>query len=216
LGSETIEQLYNFGLIKNIADLYDLRKDDLLPLERMAEKSANNLLEGIEASKSVPFERVLYAIGIRHVGETTAKKIVKKVKSLNTLMNASRDELLEIDEVGSTIAESIFNFLSDEKNRNVLLRLKNVGLQFEQTEEQRQGGSDKLSGLTFVISGVFNKYSRDQLKDLIELNGGKNSSSISKKTSFVLAGANMGPEKLKKAQSAGVKLLSEEEFERMI
>jgi DNA ligase (NAD+) len=216
LGSETIEQLYNFGLIKNIADLYDLRKDDLLPLERMAEKSANNLLEGIEASKSVPFERVLYAIGIRHVGETTAKKIVKKVKSLNTLMNASRDELLEIDEVGSTIAESIFNFLTDEKNRNVLLRLKNVGLQFEQTEEQRQGGSDKLSGLTFVISGVFNKYSRDQLKDLIELNGGKNSSSISKKTSFVLAGANMGPEKLKKAQSAGVKLLSEEEFERMI
>ena len=216
LGSETIEQLYNFGLIKNIADLYDLRKDDLLPLERMAEKSANNLLEGIEASKSVPFERVLYAIGIRHVGETTAKKIVKKVKSLNTLMNASRDELLEIDEVGSTIAESIFNFLTDEKNRNVLLRLKNVGLQFEQTEEQRQGGSDKLSGLTFVISGVFNKYSRDQLKDLIELNGGKNSSSISKKTSFVLAGANMGPEKLKKAQSAGVKLLSEEDFERMI
>jgi DNA ligase (NAD+) len=216
LGSETIEQLYNFGLIKNIADLYDLRKDDLLPLERMAEKSANNLLEGIEASKSVPFERVLYAIGIRHVGETTAKKIVKKVKSLNTLMNASRDELLEIDEVGSTIAESIFNFLTDEKNRNVLLRLKNVGLQFEQTEEQRQGGSDKLSGLTFVISGVFNKYSRDQLKDLIELNGGKNSSSISKKTSFVLAGANMGPEKLKKAQSVGVKLLSEEEFERMI
>jgi DNA ligase (NAD+) len=216
LGSETIEQLYNFGLIKNIADLYDLRKDDLLPLERMAEKSANNLLEGIEASKSVPFERVLYAIGIRHVGETTAKKIVKKVKSLNTLMNASRDELLEIDEVGSTIAESIFNFLADEKNRNVLLRLKNVGLQFEQTEEQRQGGSDKLSGLTFVISGVFNKYSRDQLKDLIELNGGKNSSSISKKTSFVLAGANMGPEKLKKTQSVGVKLLSEEEFERMI
>ncbi len=216
LGSETIEQLYNFGLIKNIADLYDLRKDDLLLLERMAEKSANNLLEGIEASKSVPFERVLYAIGIRHVGETTAKKIVKKVKSLSTLMNASRDELLEIDEVGSTIAESIFNFLTDEKNRNVLLRLKNVGLQFEQTEEQRQGGSDKLSGLTFVISGVFNKYSRDQLKDLIELNGGKNSSSISKKTSFVLAGANMGPEKLKKAQSAGVKLLSEEEFERMI
>jgi DNA ligase (NAD+) len=131
-------------------------------------------------------------------------------------MNASRDELLEIDEVGSTIAESIFNFLTDEKNRNVLVRLKNVGLQFEQTEEQRQGGSDKLSGLTFVISGVFNKYSRDQLKDLIELNGGKNSSSISKKTSFVLAGANMGPEKLKKAQSAGVKLLSEEEFERMI
>lgn len=216
LGSETIEQLFNEGLVKNIADLYDLKKEQLLPLERMAEKSANNLIEGLQASKNVPFERVLYAIGIRHVGETTAKKIAKKVKSLDVLMNATHDEMLEIDEVGGTIAESIFSFFQDSKNRAIIFRLKKAGLQFELSHEQRQGGSDKLNGLTIVISGVFNKYSRDQLKELIELNGGKNSSSISKKTSFVLAGENMGPEKLKKAQSAGVKLISEEEFDKLI
>jgi DNA ligase (NAD+) len=216
LGSETIDQLFNAGLIKNIADLYDLKKEQLLPLERMAEKSANNLLEGLEASKQVPFERVLYAIGIRHVGETTAKKIARKVKTLDVLMRATREELLEIDEVGGTIAESIFDYFSNEEHRRIISRLQQAGLQFSLSDEQQQGGSDKLSGLTFVISGVFNKYSRDQLKDLIESNGGKNSGSISKKTSFVLAGENMGPEKLKKAQSAGVKIISEEEFERMI
>ncbi|MES2678595.1 MAG: NAD-dependent DNA ligase LigA [Bacteroidota bacterium] len=216
LGRETIEQLFKTGLVKNIADLYDLTKEQLLPLERMAEKSANNLIEGLEASKHVPFERVLYAIGIRHVGETTAKKIAKKVKSLDVLMNASHDEMLEIDEVGGTIAESIFHFFGNEKNRNIISRLKNAGLQFELTQEQRQGGSNKLEGLTFVISGVFNRYSRDQLKDMIELNGGKNSGSISKKTNFILAGDNMGPEKLKKAQSLGVKMITEEEFEKMI
>ncbi len=216
LGSETIEQLFNTGLVKNIADLYDLTKEQLLPLERMAEKSANNLLDGLQASKQVPFERVLYAIGIRHVGETTAKKIAKKVKSLDVLMGASHEEMLEIDEVGGTIAESIFLFFENEKNRNIISRLKKAGLQFELTEEQRQGGSNKLEGLTFVISGVFNRHSRDQLKDIIELNGGKNSGSISKKTNFILAGDNMGPEKLKKAQSLGVKMISEEEFEMMI
>jgi DNA ligase (NAD+) len=216
LGSETIEQLFNTGLVKNIADLYDLTKEQLLPLERMAEKSANNLLDGLQASKQVPFERVLYAIGIRHVGETTAKKIAKKVKSLDVLMSASHEEMLEIDEVGGTIAESIFHFFENEKNRNIISRLKKAGLQFELTHEQRQGGSNKLEGLTFVISGVFNRHSRDQLKDIIELNGGKNSGSISKKTNFILAGDNMGPEKLKKAQSLGVKMISEEEFEQMI
>lgn len=216
LGSETIDQLFNAGLIKNIADLYDLKKEQLLPLERMAEKSANNLLEGLEASKQVPFERVLYAIGIRHVGETTAKKIARKVKTLDVLMRATREELLEIDEVGGTIADSIFDYFSNEEHRRIISRLQQAGLQFSLSDEQQQGGSDKLSGLTFVISGVFNKYSRDQLKDLIESNGGKNSGSISKKTSFVLAGENMGPEKLKKAQSAGVKIISEEEFEKLI
>ena len=216
LGSETIEQLFKIGLVQNIADLYDLKKEQLLPLERMAEKSANNLIEGLEASKDVPFERVLYAIGIRHVGETTAKKIAKNVKSIDVLMNASHDEMLEIDEVGTTIAESIYHFFEDEKNRSIITRLRNAGLQFELSDEERQGGSEKLKDLTFVISGVFNKYSRDQLKDLIELNGGKNSGSISKKTSYVLAGENMGHEKLKKAQSAGVKLISEEDFEKMI
>ena len=216
LGGETIEQLVNANLIKNIADLYELTKEQLLPLERMAEKSAGNLIEGIEASKQVSFERVLYAIGIRHVGETTAKKIAKKVKSLEVLVNASREELLGIDEVGETIAESIYEFFANEKNKLMIDRLKKAGLKFELSEEQQQGGSDKLNGLTFVISGVFNRYSRDQLKELIELNGGKNSSAISKKTSFVLAGENMGPEKLKKAQSAGVKLITEEDFEKMI
>ena len=216
LGGETIEQLVNANLIKNIADLYELTKEQLLPLERMAEKSASNLIEGIKASKQISFERVLYAIGIRHVGETTAKKIAKKVKTLDVLINASREELVEIDEVGETIAESIYEFFADEKNRLMIDKLKKAGLKFELSEEQQLGVSDKLSGLTFVISGVFNRYSRDQLKELIELNGGKNSSAISKKTSFVLAGENMGPEKLKKAQSAGVKLINEDDFERMI
>lgn len=216
LGGETIDQLFKVGLVKNIADIYDLTKEQLLPLERMAEKSANNLIEGIEASKNVPFERVLYAIGIRHVGETTAKKIAKKVKSLDVLMSHTKEELLETDEVGGVIAESISDFFADEKNKSIIERLKKAGLQFELSHEQQQTGSDKLNGLTFVISGVFNKYSRDQLKELIEFNGGKNSGSISKKTSFVLAGENMGPEKLKKAQSAGVKIISEEDFEKMI
>ena len=216
LGSETIEQLFDIGLVKNIADLYDLKKEQLLPLERMAEKSANNLIDGLSVSKDIPFERVLFAIGIRHVGETTAKKIVKKVKSIDALMNASYEQLLEIDEVGNTIAESIARFFAEEKNRNIIARLIVAGLQFSLSDEQNKGGTDRLNGLTFVISGVFNKYSRDQLKDLIELHGGKNSSSISKKTNYLLAGDNMGPEKLKKAQSAGVKMITEEEFEKMI
>lgn len=216
LGGETLVQLFNAGLVKTIADLYDLKKEKLLPLERMAEKSANNLIEGIEASKLVPFEHVLYAIGIRHVGETTAKKIAKKVKSLDVLINASREELLEIDEVGEIIAISIHDFFSNEKNKQIIARLKQAGLQFKLSEEQQQGGSEKLKDLTFVISGVFAKHSREQYKDMIELHGGKNSGSISKKTSYVLAGDNMGPEKLKKAQSLGVKLINEDEFLEMV
>lgn len=216
LGGETIEQLFQAGLLHNIADIYDLKKEQLLPLERMAEKSANNLIEGIEASKKVPFERVLYAIGIRHVGETTAKKIAKKVKSLDVLVSHSKEQLLETDEVGEVIADSISDFFANPKNRSIIDRLKKAGLKFELSEDQLQTGSDKLKDLTFVISGVFNKYSRDQLKDMIEFNGGKNSGSISKKTNYLLAGDNMGPEKLKKAQSSGVKIISEEDFEKMI
>jgi DNA ligase (NAD+) len=216
LGSETIDQLYQAGLVKNIADLYDLRKEQLLSLERMAEKSAQNLISGIEASKQVPFERVLYAIGVRHVGETTAKKIARKVKSLNLLMNASKEELLNIDEVGETIAESIAEFFTDPNNRTIIQRLQQAGLQFSISEDQLQGSTEKLKDLTFVISGVFTGHSRDQLKELIELNGGKVSGSISKKTSFLLAGENMGPEKLKKAQSLDVKMISEQDFEKMI
>lgn len=216
LGGETIAQLYEVGLIKNIADLYDLKKEQLLPLERMAEKSADNLIEGIEASKKVPFERVLFAIGIRHVGETTAKKIAKKVKSISVLMNSTKEELLEIDEVGDIIAESIAEHFSKPDNKKIIERLIAKGLQFELSEEQQQGGSDKLKDLTIVISGVFEKYSRDQYKEMIELHGGKNSSSISKKTSYVLAGDNMGPEKLKKAESLGVKIINEDEFLELI
>ncbi len=216
LGGETIEQLYKEQIIKNVADLYDLKKEQLLPLERMAEKSAQNLIEGINASKTIPFERVLYAIGIRHVGETTAKKIAKKVKSLDALLSLSKEELLSIDEVGGVIAESIFDFFSTQKHKDIIDRLKQAGLKFELSEEQQQAGSDTLKGLTFVISGVFNNHSRDQLKELIEFNGGKNSGSISGKTSYLIAGDNMGPEKLKKAQSLGVKIISEDDFEKMI
>ena len=216
LGAETIDQLYRVGLVKNIADLYDLKKEHLLGLERMAEKSAQNLIDGIEASKQVPFERVLYAIGIRHVGETTAKKIAKKVKSLEVMINATKEELLSIDEVGEIIAESISVFFADEKNKEIITRLKNAGLKFELSEEQQMAGSDKLKGLTFVISGVFNRHSRDQLKEMIEFHGGKNSGSISGKTSYLLAGDNMGPEKLKKAQSLGVKIITEDDFIAMI
>ena len=216
LGGETIVQLYNAGLIKTIADLYDLKKEDILPLERMAEKSAQNLIDGIEASKQVPFERVLYAIGIRHVGETTAKKIAKKVKSLSVLINSTKEELLAIDEVGEIIADSIAHYFSNQTNKEIVQRLQQAGLQFELSEEQQQAASDKLKDLTIVISGVFTKHSRDQYKDMIELNGGKNSGSISKKTSFVLAGDNMGPEKLKKAESLGIKIINEDEFLEML
>jgi len=212
LGGETIEQLYEAGLIKNIADIYDLKKEQLLPLERMAEKSAQNLIDGIEASKQVPFERVLFAIGIRHVGETTAKKIAKKVRSIDVLMNSSKEELLAIDEVGETIADSIAEYFSDSGHKQIIQRLREKGLQFELSGDVQQSSSDKLKDMTIVISGVFAKHSRDEYKDMIELNGGKNSGSISKKTSFVLAGDNMGPEKLKKAESLGVKIMSEDEF----
>ena len=216
MGAETIEQLYEAGLIRNIADIYDLKKEQLLPLERMAEKSANNLIEGIEQSKQIPFERVLYAIGIRHVGETTAKKIARKVKNINVLINSTTEELLQIDEVGEIIAKSIQEYFANETNRSIVNRLIEKGLQFSLSEEQLQNSTDKLKDLTFVISGVFQKHSRDELKNMIEQNGGKNTGSISKKTSYVLAGDNMGPEKLKKAETLGVKIISEDDFLNLI
>ena len=216
LGAETIDQLYKAGLLKNIADIYDLKKEQLLPLDRMAEKSANNLIDGIKQSTQVPFERVLYAIGIRHVGETTAKKIARKIKSIDVLEKASKEELLEIEEVGEIIAESIVNFFTHAENKNIIERLKHQGLQFTLSEEQLQASSDKLNGLTFVISGVFVKHSRDELKNLIEQHGGKNSGSISGKTSYLLAGDNMGPEKLKKAESLKIKIISEDDFLKML
>lgn len=216
LGAETIEQLYDAGLITNIADIYELKKEQLLPLERMAEKSVNNLLEGIEASKKVPFERVLYAIGIRHVGETTAKKIAKKIESMEALLLSSEKELVQIDEVGEVIAKSIVRFFRNKLNVFIVGGLAKHGLQDELTEEQLQSTTDKLGAKTFVISGVFQKHSRDGLKDLIEKNGGKNTGSISGKTNYLLAGDNMGPEKLKKAEKLGVAIISEDEFLKMI
>ena len=215
LGAETIDQLFAAGLVTNVADLYDLKKEQLLPLERMAEKSAANLIAGIAASTTVPFERVLYAIGIRHVGETTARKIARKVGSLEKLMTLSKEELLQLDEVGEIIAESIEGYFSDPVNLAVINRLVGAGLQFAAEPDSRPS-SDKLKGLTFVISGVFNRFSRDHLKEMIELNGGKSSGSISGKTSYLLAGENMGPEKLKKAQTLGVKIISEDEFAGMV
>lgn len=216
LGGETIDQLFEAGLIHNIADIYDLKKEQLLPLDRMAEKSAQNLIDGIEASKQVPFERVLFAIGIRHVGETTAKKIARKVKNIDTLRQLNKEQLLEIDEVGETIADSIIDFFNNSGNKNIIERLKQIGLQMQMDETHQQSTTDKLKDLTIVISGVFAKHSRDEYKEMIELNGGKNSGSISKKTSFVLAGENMGPEKLKKAESLGVKIINEDDFLEMI
>jgi DNA ligase (NAD+) len=216
LGGETIEQLYNAKLINNIADIYELKKEQLLPLERMAEKSVNNLLEGIEASKQIPFERVLYGIGIRHVGETTAKKIARKVKNIDVLIHSTEEELVNVDEVGGVIAKSIVAFFIDKENKNIIERLKNYGLQFELSEEQLQSTTDKLGGKTFVISGVFQKHSRDELKDLIEKNGGKNTGSISGKTNYLLAGDNMGPEKSKKAEKLGVAIISEDDFLNLI
>jgi DNA ligase (NAD+) len=216
IGEETIDQFYANGLIRNIADLYDLKKEQLLPLERMAEKSVQNILEGIAQSKKVPFERVLFAIGIRHVGETTARKIARRVKSMKALMAMSEDELVSIDEVGEVIAKSIREFFSLEDNQKQLIKLEEAGLQMELSDNQISSTSTKLNNLTFVISGTFIRHSRDELKLLIEQHGGKNTGSVSKKTNYLLAGENMGPEKLKKANDLGVKILTEAEFEKMI
>jgi len=216
LGGETIGQLYDAGLVKNIADLYELKKEDLLQLERMAEKSVTNLLAGIEASKKVPFERVLYAIGIRHIGETTAKKLAYYFKNIDALSVATLEQLNEVGDIGEKIAHTIVAYFADERNQAIISRLKTQGLQFELSQEQLINTSDKLNGLSFVVSGVFSKFSRDELKKVIEQNGGKNVGSISGKTSYVIAGENMGPEKLKKAEKLGIKIISEDDFITMI
>ena len=216
LGEETIEQLFHEGLINNIADLYHLTKEQLLPLERMAEKSVDNLLKGLEDSKKIPFERVLYAIGIRYVGETVAKKLARHFKSIEAIQTATFEALIAADEIGDKIAESIIHYFSIVQNREMITELKNIGLNFELSEEQLANSSDQLNGLTFVVSGVFTLFSRDELKHLIEQNGGKVSNSISKKTSFIVAGENMGPSKLAKAQDLGVEIIDENKFSSMI
>lgn len=215
-GTETIEHLYNAGLIHNIADLYTLKWQDVSRLERWAEKSAKNLVESIKSSVSVPYPRVLFALGIRYVGETVAKKLAMAFHSIDELMNASILQLTEVDEIGDRIAQSIVKYFSDSENVAVIERLKDYGLQFSLSEEVISQRTDKLAGLNIVISGTFEIHSRDEYKALIEQNGGKNSGSISSKTSYVLAGDNMGPAKLEKAEKLGVPIINEEQFLKMI
>ncbi len=216
LGAETIAQLYDAGLIKNCADLFELKKEDLLKIDRMAEKSVNNLLSGIEASKKIPFERVLYGIGIRHIGETTAKKLAYYFKNIDSLKNATLDQLLEVGDIGETTAKAILAYFIDLHTAEIIEKLKSHGLQFELSESQLINSSDKLKDLSFVVSGVFSKFSRDDLKKTIEQNGGKNVGSISGKTNYIIAGANMGPEKHKKAEKLGIPIISEDDFILMI
>lgn len=216
LGGETVALLVNAGLINNFADLYELTKEDILPLERMAEKSADNLIAGIEASKQIPFERVLFAIGIRFVGETVAKKLAKHYKSIDALQNASIEELINVDEIGTKIAESVVDFFSNEENQKIISRLKSYGVQLEISAEKLANQTNKLEGNIFVVSGVFYQVSRTELKKLIEDNGGKVSSSISSKTNYVVAGDKMGPSKKEKAEKIGVEIISEEDFLLMI
>src|SRR5690554_5160163 len=216
LGSETVELLFKENLIQNYADLYSLTKEQLLPLERMADKSAENLLQGVQRSKQIPFERVLYALGIRFVGETVAKKLAKHYQTLDRLMQATPEDLMQVDEIGERIAESVYEFFSNPDNVQLIQRLKEYGIQFQISAEELQGQTDILQGKTFVVSGVFEKVSREELKKLIEKNGGKVSGSISSKTSWVIAGANMGPSKLEKATSLGIPIISENDFLKTI
>ena len=216
LGSETVSLLVKNGLIHNYADLYELTVSDILPLDRMAEKSAINLIIGVEASKKIPFERVLFALGIRYVGETVAKKLSKHYKSINGLANASEKELINVDEIGEVIAKSVVDFFSLFENNDIINRLKSYGVQLEVSEEELSNQTNKLDGNTFVVSGVFTKVSRNELKQLIEQNGGKVSSSISKKTNFVIAGDKMGPSKRIKAEDLGVAIMTEDDFLLMI
>ncbi|MDR0660993.1 MAG: NAD-dependent DNA ligase LigA [Prevotellaceae bacterium] len=212
LGAETADTLYNKGLIKDIADLYELKKERLEVLDRMGSKSAENIVAGIEQSKNVPFQRVLFAIGIRFVGETTAKKLAEALKSLDAIRHATREELLEVDEIGDKIADSIIAFFLKPKNIELLDRLKKAGLQFSLNEDEFKPLSDKLAGLGIVISGNFVKHSREELKQLIEKHGGKNLSAVSSTTSYLLAGDKMGTSKLQKAEKLGVKIISEDDF----
>lgn len=214
LGPETISLLFEQGLIHNYADLYQLTFEAIVGLERMADKSANNLIKSVEASKKVTFDRVLYALGIRYVGETVAKKLAKHFVSLENLMQASEATLTSVDEIGERIAQSVVSYFENPINQQIIEQLKQQGIQFEL--EVAEVKSTKLAGKSFVISGVFNAFSRDELKILIEENGGKNVSSISSKTDYVVAGENMGPAKLKKAQDLNIMILSEDDFIRLL
>ena len=216
LGGETVDLLRKEGLIENYADLYDLQVPQIIPLERMAEKSAQNMIDGIKKSKEIPFEKVLFALGIRFVGETVAKKLAKHFKSIDNLMTASFEALISVDEIGDRIAASILEFSNDIGNMQLIHRLKYHGVQLKISEKDLIGQTDKLQGKVFVVSGVFYKMTRNELKKAIEDNGGKVSSSISKKTTYVVAGDNMGPSKKTKAEDLGINILNEDEFISMI
>ena len=216
IGPETIEDLYEAGLVRDSADLYTLRVADLLRLERWAEKSAQNLMESLAVSKQVPFERVLYALGIRYVGETVAKRLAGSFHSMEALEQASFESLVAVDEIGERIAQSVRAYFADARNQAIVKRLKEQGLQMSLSEERLANRSDKLKGLTIVISGTCSKHSRDEYKAMIEQHGGKNSGSVSGKTNYILAGDNMGPAKLEKAAKLGVKIIHEEEFLSML
>ncbi|GGC92141.1 DNA ligase [Flavobacterium lutivivi] len=216
LGGETVALLFNNGLIKDYSDLYELKIEQIIPLERMAQKSAENLINGIEKSKQVSFDRVLYAIGIRYVGETVAKKLVKHYKSIDAISKATLMDLILVDEIGEKIAQSVIDFFDKPDNVRIIERLKSFGVQMELIEKFNPNATNKFQGKTFVVSGVFSQFSRDDLKQSIEDNGGKVGSSISAKTTFVVAGENMGPAKLEKAQQLNIPIISEEEYIKML
>ena len=216
LGEETIDLFYQKGLLKNIADIYDLKLEDIAAQERLGEKSAQNILAGIEASKQVPWARVLFALGIRMVGETTAKKIARVYNNIDSLQWATAEQLCAIEDVGPQIAENIVKYFEDIRNIEILDRLRKAGLQMEGESHQPSAISHQLDGMSIVISGTFSQHSRDEYKALIEAHGGKNVGSVSKKTSFILAGENMGPEKRKKAEDLGIRLMTEDEFLELV
>lgn len=216
LGGETVALLFNNNLVKDYSDLYELKVDDVIPLERMAQKSAENLVNGIEKSKEIPFERVLYALGIRYVGETVAKKLAKHYKNIDAIRNASLMDLILVDEIGEKIAQSVIEFFENPENIRIIERLKQFGVQFEIIEKHNPNATDKLAGKIFVVSGVFEKFSRDDLKKSIEDNGGKVGSSISARTDYVIAGENMGPAKLEKASQLKISIISEDDFIEML
>ncbi|MCK0109174.1 NAD-dependent DNA ligase LigA [Flavobacteriaceae bacterium S0825] len=216
LGGETVALLVNEGLISNYSDLYELTKEEVMPLERMAEKSAENLVNGIEASKQIPFERVLFALGIRYVGETVAKKLAKHYKNIEALSQATMIDLVTVDEIGNRIAESVVDFFTSEENRHIIDRLRGFGLQLSLSEDVLANQTEKLKGQTFVVSGVFESVSRAELKKFIEDNGGKVSSSISSKTSYLVAGDKMGPSKREKAEGLNIPIINEKDFLQLI
>ena len=216
LGEETIDLLFRSNLAHNIADLYTLKLIDLALLDRLGDKSGRKILASLEKSKTVPFERVLYSLGIRYVGETVAKKLASALENIDNIMSATATELACIDEIGEVIAQSVEDYFKEPKNRELVEKLRSFGLQMEISKEKAALKTDKLAGKIIVISGTFEKHSREQLKEFIELNGGKNSSSISSKTNFILAGANMGPAKEEKANKLGIKMISEDEFLELI